>query len=161
VIDRPAPALTLLLLAGTLYAGVALPARRAAVHLEAEQARIQTEADPLRRWLTKSETRRLAQQAWHEAAQRADGSVTAVRHRVLASVDGALVSGVRLSVVAAQPPLAARTRFAALGSFPDLMGLADRMIGPRTGVAPERVRLAPSGSLVSLELDGVVLGRAR
>ncbi|HEY6553785.1 MAG TPA: hypothetical protein VI669_10535, partial [Vicinamibacteria bacterium] len=155
------PAVALLLLAGALYGGVALPAKRASVRLEAERARIQTEADPLRRQLTESEPRRLAQQAWLEAAQRADGSVTAVRRRVLGSLDGAPVSAVRLSVVAAQPPLAARTRFAALGSFPDLVGLADRMIGPRTGVAPERVRLAPSGSQVSLELDGVVLGRLR
>ena len=161
MIDRRAPALALLLLAGGLYGGVALPARRAAVHLEAERARVQAEADPVRRQVAESEPRRVAQQAWRESAERADGSVTAVRRRLLGCVAGAPVSGVRLSVVAVQPPLAARTRFAALGSFPDLVGLSERMIGPRTGVVPERLRFAPSGTQVSFELDGVVVGRAR
>jgi hypothetical protein len=161
MIDRQAPALVLLLLAGALYAGVAVPARRAAARLEAERARVEAEADPLRRQVAEGEPQRLAEQAWREAAERSDGSVTAVRHRLLQSVGAAPISRVRLSVAPAKPPLAARTHFAALGSFPDLVSLSERLIGPRTGVVPERLRLSPSGSQMSLELDGVVLGPAR
>ena len=161
MIDRRIPALVLLLLAGGLYEGVAVPAQRAAAQAEAERARARAEGEPLRRRVDEDEIHRAALDAWREAGQGADGSLTGVRRRLLQLVSGAPVSGVRLSVVAANPPLAARTRFAALGSFSDLVGLSERLIGPGTGVVPERMGLARSGSDLALELDGVVLGRAR
>jgi hypothetical protein len=161
MIDRRVPALVLLLLAGGLYGAVAVPARRAAAQVEAELARARAEGEPLRRRVAEGEPQRAALDAWRQAGPGADGSLTGVRRRLLQSVTGAPVSEVRLSVVAVNPPLAARTRFAALGSFSDLVGLSERLIGPGTGVVPERMSFARTGSELALELDGVVLGRAR
>ena len=161
MIDRRLPALGLLLLAGGLYVGVAVPARRAAAQAEAELLRVQTAMEPLRRRVAESEPRRAAEDAWRQARQRSDGSVTGLRRLLLEAVAGAPVSGVRLSVSAAASPLAARTRFAALGSFTDLVGVSERLIGPGTAVVPERLRWSRTGSDLTLELDGVVLGRAR
>ena len=161
MMDRRVPALVLLLLAGGLYGGVAVPARRAGAQLEAELARIRAEGEILRRRVAEGEPQRAALDAWRQTGPRADGSLTGLRRLLLQSVAGAPVSGVRLSVVAANPPLAARARLAALGSFSNLVGLSERLIGPRTGVVPERLRFARAGSESTFELDGVVLGRAR
>jgi hypothetical protein len=161
VIDRRLPALVLLLVAGGLYGGVAVPARRAAAQAEADLLRIQTAMMPLRRQVAEGEPQRAAEDAWREAGQPSDGSVTGLRRLLLQAVAGAPVSGVRLSISAATATLPARTRFAAVGSFADLVGLSERLIGPGTAVVPERMRWSRTGSDLAFELDGVVLGRAR
>jgi hypothetical protein len=161
MIDRRAPALVLFLLAAGLYVGVALPARRAAAQVETELARVQAESEPLRRRVAEGEPQRAAEEAWRQAGEQGDDSVTGLRRLLLQSVAGAPVSRVRLSVAAASPPLAARTRFAAFGSFSELVALSERLIGPRTGVVPDRLRWALTGSELSFELDGVVLEHTR
>jgi len=159
VIDRRVPGLVLLLLAGGLYVGVVVPARRAVAVGEAELLRVQAESEPLRRQVAEGEPRRSAEEAWRQAGLRDSGSLTGLRRRLLQSAAGAPVSGVRLSVSAASPPLVARAHFAALGSFSDLLALAERLIGPPTGLVPERLHWTLTGSALSLELEGVVLGR--
>jgi hypothetical protein len=161
MIHRHFPALVLFLLAVGLYGGVALPARQGAARLEAELARLRAESEPLRRRAAEREPQRVAEEAWREAVPSSDQSVTGLRRVLLASVTGASVSRVRLSVAPASPPLAARTRFAALGSFSELVALSERLIGPRTGVVPDRLRFTIAGSELSFELDGVVLERTR
>jgi hypothetical protein len=160
MIDRRVPALVLILLAAGLYLGVALPARQAAAQVEMGLARLRAESEPLRRRVAEGEPQRAAEEAWREAGARGDDSVTGLRRLILDSVAGAPVSRIRLSVAAAGPPLAARTRFAALGSFAALVALSERVIGPRTGVVPDRLRWALAGPVLSLELDGVVLEHA-
>jgi hypothetical protein len=159
--DRRLPALVLLLLAGGLYGGLVVPARRAAAQKESELLRLREEMEPLRRRAAEGEPQRAAEDAWRQAGQPGDGSVTGLRRLLLQAVAGAPVSGVRLSVSTAPPPLAARTRFAALGSFADLVGLSERLIGPGTAVVPERLRWSRTGTELAFELDGVVLGRPR
>jgi hypothetical protein len=161
VSDRRLPALVLLLLAGGLYGAVVVPARRAQAQAEAELGRIRAETGPLRRRVAEGEPQRAAEETWRQASPPNDSSVTGVRRLLLEAVGGAPVSGVRLSVSAASPPLTARTRVAALGSFSDLVGLSERLIGPGPAVVPDRLRWSRTGPLVSFELDGVVLGRAR
>jgi hypothetical protein len=160
MIDRRFPALVLLFLAGGVYAGIALPARRAAGQAEADLARVRAEGEPIRRRVAEGEPQRAVEDAWRQAGRRTDGSVAGLRRVLLQSVADVPVTGVHLSVAAAQPPLAARTRFAALGSFSQLVGLAERLVGPRTGVVPGRLRWALRGSELAFELDGVVLAGA-
>jgi hypothetical protein len=161
MIQRHVPVLVFFLLALGLYGGVTLPARRGAARFETERARLRAESEPLRRRVAEGEPQRVAEQAWREAVPSQDESVTGLRRVLLDSVAGASVSRVRLSVAAASPPLVARTRFAALGSFSELLALSERLIGPRTGLVPDRLRWALTGSDLSFELDGVVLERTR
>lgn len=158
---RQAPALVLLLLAGGLYAGIAVPARRASAVADADLLRLQAEAEALRRRVAEAEPKRAAENAWRQARPETDGTVAGLRRVLLHSVEGSPVSGVRLSVAPLAPPLAARTRIAAVGRFSDLLGLSDRLVDPRTGVVPERLRFLPVGPELSFELEGVVLGPAR
>jgi hypothetical protein len=158
MIDRRLLALVLLLLAGGLYRGIASPARRTTAQLEAELLRVRAESEPLRRRLAEGEPQRAALDAWQKARPRGDRSLAGLRHDLLQSVEGAQVSGVRLSVVRATPPLAARAQVAALGAFADLLDLSERLVGPTTGVVPQRLSWAVSGSELTFELDGVVLG---
>jgi hypothetical protein len=83
--------------------------------------------------------------------------VTALRRSLLDSMDGAPVTAVRLSVAPAPPPLGARARVSAEGSFDDLVRLSQRLVGLRTGLVPERLRWAVSGSQLSLDVDGATL----
>jgi hypothetical protein len=46
----------------------------------------------------------------------------------------------------------------ASGSFPEVVSLAGLVARPETGVVLERIRFAPRGDGVALELDGVTLG---
>lgn len=160
MIEPRAPALALFLLAVGLYGGLVVPARRAAAQAEAEVTRVRAESEPLRRQVAEGEPQRAAEEAWRKARPGGDRSVTGLRRLILRSVAGAPVSGVRLSVAATNPPLAARARFAALGSFSDLVELAERLIGSGTGVVPERLRFSLTGSELLFELDGVILGGA-
>jgi hypothetical protein len=160
VIDRRLPSIGLLLLAAALYGTVALPARRAAALAEAELLRVRAASEPLRRRVAEALPRRAAEEAWRRDRRGHDGTVIGLR-RLLLQLAGPSVSGVRLSVSPASPPLAARTRFAAAGTFSDLVACSERLIGPDTGLVPERLRFSTAGSELHLELDGVFLGGAR
>jgi hypothetical protein len=160
MIDRRVPGLVLVLLATGLYAGGTLSTRQAAAEVDAEVARLRGESEALRRRVAEAEPQRASEAAWRQAGPKGDGSVTGLRRLLLQSMAEARVSGVRLSVTAQNPPLAARTSIAALGSFVDLLSLSERLIGPRTGLVPERLRWALTGSELSFELDAIVLARA-
>jgi hypothetical protein len=67
---------------------------------------------------------------------------------------------VRLDVAPARSPLAARARLSAQGAFADVVRLAEHAVGAKTGLVPERLRFAPAGPELGLELDGGTL-RAR
>jgi hypothetical protein len=86
------------------------------------------------------------------------GTVRTVRRSVVQTLQNARVSAVRLGVTAARAPFAARVHLSATGSFPEVVSLAGLVARPETGVVLERIRLAPRGDGVALELDGVTLG---
>jgi hypothetical protein len=65
---------------------------------------------------------------------------------------------VRLGVSPARGPYAARVRLSAEGPFAQVVSLAGLLARPERGLVLERVRLAPRGQRVSLELEGVTLG---
>jgi hypothetical protein len=157
MIDRRLPGLVLLLLAAGLYGGIAVPSWRGAGAVEAELARLRAEGEGLRRRLAEGEPQRASEEAWRQAGHKSDGSVTGLRRLLLQAVAGAPVTGVRLSVEAPRPPLPTRARIAALGSFSELVGLSERLIGPRTGVVPDRLRWTPAAAGLTFELDGVFL----
>lgn len=158
---RSRVAFVLLVLAGAaLYFGVALPARRAAERAEAELTRVEAEGQPLRQRLAEREHRRAAEEAWRRAGGAGDeGPVPGLRRSLLDSIEGARVSAVRLSVTPASPPFAARAHLSAEGSFHDLATLLPRVVGLRTGLVPEHLRWAVSGSQISLDIDGATLRR--
>lgn len=158
MIDRRLLALVPFLLAGGLYRSIASPARHTTAQLEAELLRVRAEGEPLRRRLAEGEPQRAALEAWRQAGPRGDRSLTGLRHLLLQSAAGAQVSGLRLSVVRASAPLAAHAQVAALGAFSDLLDLSERLVGPMTGVIPQRLSWAIAGSELTFELDGVVLG---
>jgi hypothetical protein len=152
------PFALLILAAGGLYWGVALPARRATALLEAELGRVEAEHEPLRRRLARGERRRAAEDAFRRAgAERQGAPVTSLRRSLLEAIEGARVSAVRLSVAPAAPPLAARARLSAEGTFPDLVSLSQRVVGLRTGLVPEQVRWASSGSALTVDIEGTTL----
>ena len=152
----------LLLAAGFVYGGMALPARRGLAQAEAELLKLKAERQPLQDRLFERERRRTAGELWSKAAARGqEPPVTALRRTLLQSLEAAAVSDVRLSVSPAPAPLAARARLSAQGSFRDLVALAQTIAGPRTGLVPERIRLVLSGALLSLEIDGATLRDGR
>lgn len=150
--------LALLLAAGGLYWGLALPARRATARAEAELVRLKAETEPLRQKSAERERRRAVEEAWRQAGPKgSDGALTALRRSVLDSIEGARVSDVRLSVARASAPQAVRAHLSAEGSFDDLIALSQRVVGLRTGLVPERLRWTVAGSGLSLDIDASTL----
>lgn len=149
--------LALLVAAGGLYWGVALPARRATARAEAELQRVKAEREPLRRRLEERERRRAVEEAWRRAGPGGSQGALTLRRSLLASIEGAPVSAVRLDVTPVPAPLAVRARLSAEGSFEDLVTLSQRVVGLETGLVPERLRWAAAGSEVSLDLEASTL----
>jgi hypothetical protein len=150
-----------LLVAGVvLYAAVAVPTQRQAAAAADEYRRARDEARDIRARLARLERREAAhtRAATAMAAATPGGTVRAVRRSVVQTLQDAGVSGVRLSVVPARSPYAARVRLSATGPYPEVMALAGRISRPETGVVLERVRLSPRGGVVGMEIDGVTLG---
>jgi hypothetical protein len=150
-----------LLVAGVvLYAAVAVPTQRQAAEAADEYRRARDEARDIRTRLARLERRDAAHEraAAAMAATTPGGTVRAVRRSVVQTLQDAGVSGVRLSVVPARPPFAARVRLSATGPYPEVIGFAGRLARPETGVVLERVRLSPRGGALALEIDGVTLG---
>ena len=85
-----------------------------------------------------------------------DDAVGRLRRSLLESLRGRPVSGVRLAVTPARPPLAAEGRLRAEGTFADIVRLSGHLVRPGAGFVLKNVRLArtPHGSL-ALEVEGL------
>jgi hypothetical protein len=85
-----------------------------------------------------------------------DDGVARLRRSLLESLQGQAVSGVRLAVAPAPPPLAAEGHLQAEGTFAEVVQLSGQLVRPGAGFVLKRVRLAPTphGSL-ALEVEGV------
>jgi len=146
-----------------LYAAVAVPMRRQAQAAADDYRRARDEARDMRARLARLERRDAAHLRAASALAGATpaGTVRTVRRSVVQTLQGARVSGVRLGVSAARAPFAARVHLSAFGSFPEVVTLAGLVARPETGVVLERIRFAPRGDGVALDLDGVTLGPAQ
>ncbi len=83
----------------------------------------------------------------------------ALRRFVVDSVSGAPLSDVRLEASPGRGATAARVRLSAIGSFREILGLGERLVGPGSGLALERVQLSAAGSgRVQAEIEGFTLG---
>ena len=76
-----------------------------------------------------------------------------VRRAVVASLDGARVSGVHLAVRPGRAPVAASVHLVASGTFHDVVLLSGHLVRPGSGLILDRLRLAPRPPLVDLDLE--------
>ena len=91
------------------------------------------------------------------AAIAAADPVGATRHGIVASLEGAGLSGVRLAVRPGRPPVAAQVQLSVEGPFRDVVRLAGEVVRPGTGVVLERVDLNGRDARVAMSLQGVGL----
>jgi hypothetical protein len=83
----------------------------------------------------------------------------ALRLFVVGSVSRAPLSGVRLEASPGRGTTAARVRLSAAGSFHEILRLGERLVGPGSGLALERVHLSAAASgRVQAEIEGFTLG---
>jgi hypothetical protein len=146
--------------AGGLYVAVGLPMQRQATAAADEYKRARDEARDIRARLARLERRDAAHAraaaALPAAATPAD-TVRAVRRVVVQALQEAKVAGVRLGVSSARAPYAARVRLSAEGPFAQVVSLAGLLARPDRGLVLERVRFAPRGDRVGLDLEGITL----
>lgn len=98
-----------------------------------------------------------------EGATAADGltAARALRLAFLRATDGLGVTGVEVSVSpVARGSTAASGRFAAEGSFADVLRLARRLARPSSGLLLDRVSLGEARSDVRLEVQAFILKEA-
>ena len=156
-------ALALLLATAAVYAGLTLPLQR--------KAAAAAEAYHLARNERREARARLAEVHRRESALRraapAPGGaavpgdpVGQTRHGIVASLEGAGLSGVRLAVRPASPPAAALIRLGAEGAFADVVRLTGELVRPGTGVVLERYQLSGKESRVAVHVEGVGLQAA-
>jgi hypothetical protein len=159
-------AILLLVIAGAIYAGFALPARKAATDAGEEYRRARDRRREALARLVQLERQDAARQRAvaamasmaAAAAERPGSALIALRRSVLASIEGSGASNVRLAVQPGRPPVAATVQLSAEGSFADAVQLAGKVARPEMGIVLQSVRLTPYASGVRLELEGVSLG---
>jgi hypothetical protein len=83
--------------------------------------------------------------------------VARLRRALLESLRDQPVSGVRLAVSAARPPLAAQARVEATGSFDDVVRLTGRLVRPGAGLVLARVTMAATPGGLDLLVEGASL----
>jgi hypothetical protein len=146
--------------AGLLYLGVAIPAHRALAEAQDAFGRAREERRNLQSRLTRFEMRTAAEDRATEALA-AGGSagdpVGRLRHSVVASIEGASVSGVRLAVSPGRSPVGARVQLSAEGAYTEALRLSGTLARPGSGLVLESVHLRPSPAGVALDLSGFSL----
>jgi len=148
-----AAALMLLVGAGLLLAGLAVPLRARATTAEGERRRALRQRDEALSGLED-----LRRRSGALLAVSAAGDPGSLREAVIGSLDGAAVSNVRLSVRPARPPLVAVLRLSAEGDFDDLVALSGRLAGPGTGLVLAECQIVPRPPGLRLEIEAVGVG---
>jgi hypothetical protein len=152
-------AAVLLLCALFLWLGVTGPARRDAVEAQRQFAQGREERERLRLRTAEAE-RRMAYVDRLAAASPggAQDPVGGLRRTALVALSGTALSGTQIEVTPGRAPMAARARLDARGSFREALRLCERLSGPESGVALERVQLtSAAGSELRVDLDGFTL----
>jgi hypothetical protein len=156
-------ALALLLATVAVYAGLTLPLQRKAAAAADAYRRARDERREARARLDEAQRR---ESALRRAAPAAGASalpsdpVGRTRHGIVASLEGAGLSGVRLAVRPASPPAAALIRLGGEGAFADVVRLTGELVRPGTGVVLERCQLSGHDSRLAVRLEGVGLQAA-
>jgi hypothetical protein len=127
-----------------------------------EFGRTRVERERLRQRMASVERRVAAQKQLVAASSAVPGDpVKALRMVTVEAVSGMPLSDVRLEVSPGRAPTPAQVRLSAVGSFREILRLGERLVGPRSGIALERVQLTSvGGSAVRAEFEGFTLGAA-
>ncbi len=150
-------ALLLTAVAAVLHYGLLQPARQDADAAFTDWSRARAERLDLERASRRRENveTRLA------SASMGPDALAALRRGLVASVQAAGLTGVRINVKPGRAPVAANVRLTAQGSFADVVRLSYELTRPGRGLLVERIRLAPvagAASVVSFEMDATALG---
>jgi len=153
-------AIVLVGLAGLLYFGVTLPARREAdaafqaySHAREERRRVQVRLTQLER---RASTLRPAA-ALPRSAGPAD--LVALRRALLKKLQAVPAQKLRLELRPAAAPLAAGVTITLVGPFREAVRLSGALVTPGDGLIPELLRFTPEGSGVTLDLQGAALAQ--
>lgn len=150
-----------LVFASVLYFGAARPWGRAARNAAVEYARLERNSRQARAGIAEWERRsvKLKETARFFSHKKAvNRPLTHVRRTILAALDGAPVSGVRLQIRAGAKGDQVRAHIGAQGRFIDLVRLAGQVARSETGLVLDRVVLSPASTGATLELDVVWIG---
>ena len=152
-------ALLLVVAAVAAYAGLALPARRAAADLGDEYRRARERRRESSQRLSRTEHQLAARgrTTGKSAGQPSGEPLVSLRRAVLEAVKGSGVSNVRLSLSPGRAPVAASVHLSGEGRFEDVVRFTATVAPPGGTIVLDRVRLAPGPDMISLELDALSL----
>jgi hypothetical protein len=158
VTARPV-ALLLVAAAVAAYAGLALPARRAAADLGDEYRRVRERRRDASQRLSRTEHQLAARRSMTggSAGQPPGEPLVSLRRAVLEAVKGSGVSNVRLSLSPGRAPVAASVHLSGEGRFEDVVRFTATVAPPGGTIVLDRVRFAPGPDTISLELDALSL----
>jgi hypothetical protein len=146
-------AFALLLIAAGLAGGVALPLRARASALQEEARRARQQSEQLRAQLADRQRRLGAL-----AAVEGTNDPGSLRRSVIASLQGAPLSQVRIDVQPAKQPVAASLKLSAEGGFAEVVALSGRLARPGTGIVLARFSMSPRPAGVRVDVTGNGLG---
>jgi hypothetical protein len=138
-------AAVLLALAAIVYAAGTVPLQRKAAAAADAYRRARDERRVAHARLGQAQRRESALRRASPVRAAGDGApadpVGATRHGIVASLEGAGLSGVRLAVRPGTPPAAAEVQLSLEGPFRDVVRLSGELVRPGSGFVLERFRL--------------------
>jgi hypothetical protein len=157
---RSASALVLLA-AGLLYVGVALPLQRRSATTAEEYRRLREDRRAASEKLSLLERRERARSRAVGARPLRAGATTdatsLLRLSVVDALRGAPVSNVRLSVRPGRAPVGATVSLTVEGAFHEVLRLSSRLAGPAGSTVLSRIRMTPLPTGVAMDLEGLSL----
>ncbi len=155
-------ATALLAVAGAVYGSAALPMQRETATIADELRRVRVQRRDVRSKLVTLERRTRVQRRAASAGLEPvrGGALALTRRAILAALDEAAVSGVRLEVRPAPAPLAAAVHLSATGPAAEIVRLTGRLAQAGTGIVLSQVRLTPNAGRLMLDLEAVRPGES-
>jgi hypothetical protein len=156
MIRRARAAGLLLLLAGAVYVGIAVPARQDRDEVRRGCDRAREERERLRDRVADLE--RQGDASGRAGPSSSAAAVRALRRSLLRATAGLPVEAVQISVAAGERgAFGTRGRLAAEGRLGDVLRLTTRLTSPSSGLLVERVGLAEAQGRVRVEVEGLGL----
>jgi hypothetical protein len=134
---------------------IVVPLRARVGAARAESRALWAERQRVREQLAGLERREATWRRFALAAGDAE-ALSALRKRLIGSVDIPGLSGVRLEVQPGRPPIAATARLSAEGDFSAIIGLLTRLARPDAGLGISRVRIGSGRTNLAVDLEGFV-----
>ncbi len=149
-------------LALVVWLAAVRPVNQETAIAQREFGRTRVERERLRQRMATLERRVAVHTQLVAASSAASGDpVKALRKVVVEAVSGMPLSDVRLEVSPGRPPTAAQVRLSAVGPFREILRLGERLFGPRSAIALERVQLtSAAGGAIQADIEGFTLGAA-